>query len=98
MQCCALWAQKIAPFVQSLFGMAYCRIVFGSLIGSFFGALIAIYLTDIIYGIEAPDEGINSLADIYFVNFLPSELMISDVLLVSLTAIILSLLTSSISR
>ena len=68
--------------------------VFGSLIGSFFGALIAIYLTDIIYGIEALTGYQFLSADIYFVNFLPSELMISDVLLVSLTAIILSLLAT----
>ncbi|SET08066.1 lipoprotein-releasing ABC transporter permease subunit LolE [Thorsellia anophelis] len=67
-------------------------------IGTFIGALIgiaaALYLTNVINALEAM-LGVEFLsADIYFVDFLPSELHLLDVFLVFTTSIVLSLVAS----
>ncbi len=68
--------------------------LFGSLIGSFLGCLIALNLTQIIDAMETLTGYQFLSGDIYFVDFLPTQLMISDVLLVSFTAMFLGLLAT----
>ncbi|WP_038898174.1 FtsX-like permease family protein, partial [Vibrio harveyi] len=68
--------------------------VFGSLAGSVVGVLVALNLTPIIKGLEALIGHQFLSGDIYFVDFLPSQLHWPDVALVSITAIILSLLAT----
>ncbi len=68
--------------------------IFGSVLGSLLGCLLAVNLTDLIYFIETLTGHQFLSGDIYFVNFLPTELIFSDVILVSLTAIVLSLLAT----
>lgn len=66
----------------------------GCLIGIFLGIILALNLTQIIYGIEWL-LGRKLLSDgIYFVDFLPSELHWQDVIIVFLAALILSLVAS----
>ncbi|WP_341829459.1 lipoprotein-releasing ABC transporter permease subunit LolE [Vibrio gelatinilyticus] len=68
--------------------------VVGSVIGSVFGVLLALNLTTLISTVEQL-LGHNFLSgDIYFVDFLPSQVVWSDVVLVSGTAIVLSLLAT----
>ncbi|MGL6259145.1 lipoprotein-releasing ABC transporter permease subunit LolE [Vibrio sp. WXL210] len=68
--------------------------VVGSLIGSIVGVLVAMNLTAII-GLLERALGYQFLSgDIYFVDFLPSQVLLGDVLLVSITATVLSLLAT----
>lgn len=68
--------------------------VLGSVIGSICGVLIALNLTPIISGLEKLIDYQFLSGDIYFVDFLPSQVAWPDVLLVSGTAITLSLLAT----
>lgn len=68
--------------------------VFGSVAGSLFGVAIAWNLTPIIKGLEKLLDHQFLSGDIYFVDFLPSQVELHDVLFVSGTAILLSLLAT----
>jgi len=68
--------------------------VLGSIVGSVFGVLVALNLTDLIKGLEGFIGHKFLSGDIYFVDFLPSQVNFTDVALVSTTAIILSLLAT----
>ncbi|CAM2847534.1 lipoprotein-releasing ABC transporter permease subunit LolE [Vibrio mytili] len=68
--------------------------VFGSIAGSIIGVLVALNLTPIIKGLEHLVGHHFLSGDIYFVDFLPSQLHWADVGLVSGTAIILSLVAT----
>ncbi|MGD8111113.1 lipoprotein-releasing ABC transporter permease subunit LolE [Vibrio sp. TRT 17S01] len=68
--------------------------VLGSVIGSILGVLIALNLTQLVKGLETLIGHQFLSGDIYFVDFLPSQVDFNDVLLVSSTAIILSLLAT----
>ena len=68
--------------------------VLGSVVGSLLGVFVALNLTSIIKGLETLMGHQFLSGDIYFVDFLPSQVMASDVLLVSGTAIVLSLLAT----
>lgn len=68
--------------------------VFGSLAGSVAGVLVAMNLTRLVKGLENLIGHHFLSGDIYFVNFLPSEVHSADVILVSGTAIFLSLLAT----
>ncbi|NNN44054.1 MULTISPECIES: lipoprotein-releasing ABC transporter permease subunit LolE [Vibrio] len=68
--------------------------VLGSLVGSAVGTVIASNLTFLMKGLESLVGHSFLSGDIYFVDFLPSQLMMSDVFLVSGTAIMLSLLAT----
>ncbi|XNH21499.1 lipoprotein-releasing ABC transporter permease subunit LolE [Vibrio cyclitrophicus] len=68
--------------------------VLGSLIGSAIGVLVALNLTTIIKGLEKLIDHQFLSGDIYFVDFLPSQLDMTDVVVVSGTAIVLSLLAT----
>ena len=66
----------------------------GCLIGIVLGVILALNLTALIQGLESV-IGRKLLSDgIYFVDFLPTELHWQDVLLVLLSALILSLFAS----
>ncbi len=68
--------------------------VFGSIVGSVFGILVAMNLTPLIQGLETLIGHQFLSGDIYFIDFLPSQVVWSDVFLVSGTAITLSLLAT----
>ncbi|MBD1573876.1 lipoprotein-releasing ABC transporter permease subunit LolE [Vibrio sp. S17_S38] len=68
--------------------------VFGSIVGSVFGILVAMNLTPLIQGLEILIGHQFLSGDIYFIDFLPSQVVWSDVFLVSGTAITLSLLAT----
>lgn len=68
--------------------------VLGSVIGGVLGVLIAWNLTALIKGLELLVGHQFLSGDIYFVDFLPSQVNLSDVVLVSSTAIVLSLLAT----
>ncbi|EKG2482610.1 lipoprotein-releasing ABC transporter permease subunit LolE [Vibrio vulnificus] len=68
--------------------------VFGSVLGSVVGVLVALNLTTIIKGLERVIGHQFLSGDIYFVDFLPSQLRLDDVLLVSGTAIVLSIVAT----
>lgn len=68
--------------------------VLGSVIGGVLGVLIAWNLTPLIKGLERLVGHQFLSGDIYFVDFLPSQVNLSDVVLVSSTAIVLSLLAT----
>jgi len=65
--------------------------VFGSITGSIVGVIVALNLTRLIKGLEMLIGHQFLSGDIYFVDFLPSQVSSIDVLTVSGTAIILSL-------
>ncbi len=65
--------------------------VTGSLLGSAVGVLLATQLTTVIHGLEALIGHRFLSGDIYFVDFLPSQVHGIDVLVVCITALILSL-------
>ena len=66
----------------------------GSISGVIVGVLAALNLTTIIHGLETL-TGYHFLSgDIYFIDFLPSELHWSDVAIVLLTSVVLSLVAS----
>ncbi|KFC09497.1 lipoprotein releasing system transmembrane protein [Trabulsiella guamensis ATCC 49490] len=66
----------------------------GSLIGVVIGVICAFQLTPIIKGIESLTGHQFLSGDIYFIDFLPSELHWLDVIYVLITALLLSLLAS----
>lgn len=66
----------------------------GSTIGMISGVLVSLNLTSIMEGVEHITGHKLLSGDIYFINFLPSELHWLDVIYVMITAIILSLLAS----
>lgn len=68
--------------------------VLGSVIGGVLGVVIAWNLTALIKGLERLVGHQFLSGDIYFVDFLPSQVNLSDVVLVSSTAIVLSLLAT----
>ncbi|MEZ9231223.1 lipoprotein-releasing ABC transporter permease subunit LolE [Vibrio amylolyticus] len=68
--------------------------VLGSVVGSVVGVLVALNLTSLIEVVETLIDHQFLSGDIYFVDFLPSQVMLNDVLLVSLTAVVLSLLAT----
>ncbi len=68
--------------------------VLGGLVGSLFGVLVALNLTPMVKGLESLIGHKFLSGDIYFVDFLPSQVEASDVLLVTGTAIALSLLAT----
>ncbi|MDU5712981.1 MAG: lipoprotein-releasing ABC transporter permease subunit LolE [Citrobacter freundii] len=68
--------------------------LFGSLIGVVIGVVVSLQLTPIINGIEALIGHQFLSGDIYFIDFLPSELHWLDVIYVLVTALVLSLLAS----
>ncbi|MCD9540266.1 lipoprotein-releasing ABC transporter permease subunit LolE [Photobacterium carnosum] len=68
--------------------------VLGSIIGSLFGSLIAINLTHIVRVIEKIIGHRFLSGDIYFVDFLPTQLAWQDVAIVTTTAIVLSLIAT----
>lgn len=68
--------------------------LFGSLIGVVIGVVVSLQLTPIINGIEKLIGHQFLSGDIYFIDFLPSELHWLDVIYVLVTALLLSLLAS----
>lgn len=68
--------------------------VLGSVLGSVIGVLVALNLTTLIKGLERVIGHQFLSGDIYFVDFLPSQLRLDDVLLVSGTAIVLSIVAT----
>lgn len=68
--------------------------VLGSIVGSVLGVLVAFNLTSLIKGLESLIGHHFLSGDIYFVDFLPSQVQSADVWLVSGTAIVLSLLAT----
>ncbi|MEJ3626606.1 lipoprotein-releasing ABC transporter permease subunit LolE [Vibrio vulnificus] len=68
--------------------------VFGSVFGSVVGVFVALNLTTLIKGLERVIGHQFLSGDIYFVDFLPSQLRLDDVLLVSGTAIVLSIVAT----
>ncbi|EGR0205942.1 lipoprotein-releasing ABC transporter permease subunit LolE [Vibrio vulnificus] len=68
--------------------------VFGSVLGSVVGVFVALNLTTFIKGLERVIGHQFLSGDIYFVDFLPSQLRLDDVLLVSGTAIVLSIVAT----
>ncbi|HAT8548039.1 TPA: lipoprotein-releasing ABC transporter permease subunit LolE [Vibrio vulnificus] len=68
--------------------------VLGSVLGSVVGVLVALNLTILIKGLERVIGHQFLSGDIYFVDFLPSQLRLDDVLLVSGTAIVLSIVAT----
>ncbi|WON78481.1 lipoprotein-releasing ABC transporter permease subunit LolE [Serratia sp. UGAL515B_01] len=66
----------------------------GSLSGVVVGVIASLHLTNIIKGIEKLIGHSFLSGDIYFINFLPSELHWLDVVIVLATALVLSLLAS----
>ncbi|WP_272521738.1 lipoprotein-releasing ABC transporter permease subunit LolE [Providencia sp. PROV202] len=66
----------------------------GSLIGVVLGVLISLNLTTMIKGLEVIIGHPILSGDVYFIDFLPSELHVMDVIYVLLTTVVLSLLAS----
>ncbi len=68
--------------------------VLGGVVGSITGVLVALNLTTMVKGLESLIDHQFLSGDIYFVDFLPSQVIMGDVALVSGTAIVLSLLAT----
>lgn len=68
--------------------------VMGSIVGGMLGSLVALNLTPLVSGLESLIGHKFLSGDIYFVDFLPSELVWSDVALVAGTATVLSLIAT----
>ncbi|CCN49335.1 Lipoprotein-releasing system transmembrane protein lolE [Vibrio nigripulchritudo MADA3029] len=68
--------------------------VTGSLAGSMLGLFVASNLTTLIKGLESLVDHQFLSGDIYFIDFLPSEIIWQDVVIVSGTAVFLSLLAT----
>jgi lipoprotein-releasing system permease protein len=66
----------------------------GTLLGVIAGVLLALNVTDLVTFIEKVFETKFLSAEVYFINFLPSDLQMSDVLLVTACAMGLSLLAT----
>ncbi len=64
--------------------------VVGTLLGAALGSLVALYISSAIAGLESL-FGFKILnASVYFIDYIPSQLLLSDVLLVSAAALLLS--------
>ena len=72
---------------------AYIGIV-GTLVGTVLGVLLALNVSDIIQGIESLLKMQFLNPDVYFISDLPSQLLLDDVLVISGTALIMSLLAT----
>lgn len=68
--------------------------VVGSLIGSLLGSLVAVNLTSMLRGLESIVGHKFLSGDVYFVDFLPTQLAVHDVLIVTATAVLLSFLAT----
>ena len=68
--------------------------VLGSVLGSIMGCLLAVNLTHIVRVIEKIIGHHFLSGDIYFIDFLPTQLAYQDVIIVSVTAILLSLIAT----
>ncbi|GAL05140.1 lipoprotein releasing system transmembrane protein LolE [Photobacterium aphoticum] len=68
--------------------------VIGSLIGSLLGSLVAVNLTSMLRGLEQIVGHKFLSGDVYFVDFLPTQLAVHDVVLVTVTAVVLSFLAT----
>ncbi len=68
--------------------------IVGSIFGAIAGGLISVYLTQIIQFLEKLFDHQFLSGDIYFVDFLPTELHSVDIWVVTITAILLSLLAT----
>jgi len=68
--------------------------VLGGVVGSIIGVLVALNLTTMVKGLESLIDHQFLSGDIYFVDFLPSQVILGDVALVSGTAIALSLMAT----
>ena len=68
--------------------------VLGSIVGALFGAYISLNLTDIILAIEKLLSIKILSADVYFIDFIPSELHLQDIYFTVATALILSLIAT----
>ncbi len=66
----------------------------GSIIGVVLGVVISLNLTTLIKGLESIIGHSILSGDVYFIDFLPSELHLMDVVYVLLTTVILSLIAS----
>lgn len=66
----------------------------GSLIGAILGVVVSLNLTTIIKGLEYVIGHPILSGDVYFIDFLPSQLHLLDVVYVLLTTVVLSLLAS----
>ncbi|MGL9734137.1 MAG: lipoprotein-releasing ABC transporter permease subunit LolE [Symbiopectobacterium sp.] len=66
----------------------------GCMIGAVIGVMATLQLSEIMFGIELLTGQHFLSGDIYFIDFMPSELQMMDVVLVMLTAVALSLLAS----
>jgi lipoprotein-releasing system permease protein len=68
--------------------------IYGASIGTFTGVLAALYLNQITNAIEAL-FGFTLLADgIYFINYLPSDLQVTDVVITYFVAVILCVIAT----
>ncbi|MCP4324264.1 MAG: lipoprotein-releasing ABC transporter permease subunit LolE [Psychromonas sp.] len=83
------WSLRFIFIVQGAFNG-----LVGSVIGAIIGCYIAINLTAIMKGIESIIGHKLLSGDIYFIDFLPSELDYSQVLIVSLLAFVMSVLAT----
>jgi lipoprotein-releasing system permease protein len=68
--------------------------IVGTLLGVIFGILLALNVTDIVNWIQHVFHVQFLSSRIYFVDYLPSELQMSDVIRISLCALILSLVAT----
>jgi lipoprotein-releasing system permease protein len=66
----------------------------GCVFGVLLGVVVSLNLTDLVQGLQQLIGHKLLASDIYFIDFLPSELRIRDVVIVLITAILLSLLAS----
>ncbi|ULR29628.1 lipoprotein-releasing ABC transporter permease subunit LolE [Dickeya fangzhongdai] len=66
----------------------------GSVVGTVLGIVVTLQLTPIIRGLEALTGHRFLSGDIYFIDFLPSELHMMDVIIVLATSLVLSLIAS----
>ena len=68
--------------------------ILGSLVGSVLGVYLALNLTDLIIKIESLFATQFLSGDVYFINYLPSELHVSDVYITVITALVMSFLAT----
>ncbi|WP_245942507.1 lipoprotein-releasing ABC transporter permease subunit LolE [Candidatus Colwellia aromaticivorans] len=66
----------------------------GSIVGSFLGVIVALNLADIVAFIERLFTLTLLSADVYFIDHVPSHLLMSDVYITVITALIMSLLAT----
>ncbi len=68
--------------------------IIGTLVGLFLGILASLYVSDFVAWLETVLEIQFLSADIYPINYLPSQLLLSDMIGVAVVAILLSLLAT----